>query len=123
LNDIVAKVRQVDELVTEVASASHEQAQGITQINSAVTQMDAVTQGNAAHAEESASAAHELNSQADALKEALTQMQTLLAGTKAAGEAAPQRTPPSRPLPALAKRSRSPLKTVAPHSRGMVVRV
>ena len=36
LNDIVAKVRQVDELVAEVAGASREQTQGITQINSAV---------------------------------------------------------------------------------------
>lgn len=52
LNEIVAKVRQVDELVTEVAGASREQTQGITQINMAVSQMDKVTQSTAASAEE-----------------------------------------------------------------------
>ena len=54
LNDIVAKVRQVDDLMSEVASASREQTQGITQINTAVSQMDKVTQSTAANAEESA---------------------------------------------------------------------
>ncbi len=44
LNDIVTKARQVDELVGEVASASREQSQGITQINTAINQMDKVTQ-------------------------------------------------------------------------------
>ena len=47
LIDIAAKARQVDELVAEVASASREQTNGITQINAAVGQMDKVTQGNA----------------------------------------------------------------------------
>jgi methyl-accepting chemotaxis protein len=53
LKEIVTKVRQVDELVAEVAGASREQTQGITQINTAVSQMDKVTQSNAASAEES----------------------------------------------------------------------
>jgi len=48
LNEIVTKARQVDELAAEVASASREQTQGITQINAAVGQMDKVTQSNAA---------------------------------------------------------------------------
>jgi methyl-accepting chemotaxis protein len=60
----VTKARQVDELVAEVAGASREQTQGITQINTAVGQMDKVTQSNAANAEESAAAAEELNAQA-----------------------------------------------------------
>ena len=69
LGEIVTKVRQVDELVTEVANASREQTDGITQINTAVGQMDKVTQGNAANAEESAAAAEELNSQAEIMKQ------------------------------------------------------
>ena len=56
LQEIVAKVRQVDELAAEVAAASREQSQGIEQVNTAVTQMDKVTQSSAATAEESASA-------------------------------------------------------------------
>jgi methyl-accepting chemotaxis protein len=78
LNDIVAKVRQVDELVAEVAGASREQTQGITQINTAVGQMDKVTQSNAASAEESAAAAEELNAQAETLKSAVAELAALV---------------------------------------------
>ena len=47
---------KVGELVAEIAAASKEQSQGIDQVNQAVSQMDKVTQQNAANAEESASA-------------------------------------------------------------------
>ena len=80
LNDIVAKVRQVDELVAEVAGASREQTQGVTQINSAVAQMDKVTQSNAATAEESASAAEELNAQAGCMNESVKDLLKLVGG-------------------------------------------
>ncbi|MBI5822108.1 MAG: MCP four helix bundle domain-containing protein [Verrucomicrobia bacterium] len=80
LDEIVIKARQVDELVAEVAAASKEQAQGITQVNTAVSQMDKVTQSNAASAEESASAAEELNAQAEALQEAVGQLLHLVDG-------------------------------------------
>jgi methyl-accepting chemotaxis protein len=56
LEEIITKARQVDELAGEVAAASKEQSQGIVQVGKAVTEMDKVTQGNAANAEESASA-------------------------------------------------------------------
>jgi methyl-accepting chemotaxis protein len=82
LQEIVGKIRQVDELVGEVASASHEQSQGIEQINSAVSQMDKVTQSNASTAEESASAAEELNSQANELQEAVGQLMIMEFGSK-----------------------------------------
>jgi len=82
LNDIVVKARQVDELAAEVASASRQQTQGITQINTAVGQMDKVTQSNAASAEESAAAAEELNSQATVLKQAVTGLTQLVGETK-----------------------------------------
>jgi methyl-accepting chemotaxis protein len=81
LNDIVTKVRQVDELVTEVASASREQTEGITQINTAVGQMDKVTQSNAANAEESAAAAEELNAQAGVMKESVNELLQLVGNT------------------------------------------
>ena len=79
----MAKARQVDGLVAEVASASKEQSQGISQVNSAVTQMDKVTQANAANAEESASASEELNAQADSLKDALADLLRMVDGHKA----------------------------------------
>ena len=60
MNEIVTKARQVDELAGQVAAASGQQTQGITQINSAVAQMDQVTQSNAASADECAAAAEQL---------------------------------------------------------------
>jgi methyl-accepting chemotaxis protein len=80
LNDIVTKARKMDELVAEVASASGEQTQGITQINRAVGQMDKVTQSNAANAEESAAAAEELNAQAEGMKTAVAAVLKLVGG-------------------------------------------
>ena len=86
LNDIVAKVRQVDELVAEVSSASREQTDGIAQLNSAVNQMDKVTQRNAAGAEESAAAAEELNAQAEIMKQSVAELMQLVGGiTETAG--------------------------------------
>jgi methyl-accepting chemotaxis protein len=67
-------------LVAEVATASQEQSQGIAQVNTAVSQMDKVTQSNAANAEESASAAEELNAQAESMKDAVNQLLRLVDG-------------------------------------------
>ncbi|MEK7678439.1 MAG: nitrate- and nitrite sensing domain-containing protein [Verrucomicrobiota bacterium] len=80
LQAIVTKARQVDELVAQIATASQEQSQGIAQVNTAVTQMDKVTQSNAANAEESASAAEELNAQAETLKQAVGELLQLAGG-------------------------------------------
>jgi len=81
LQEILAKARQVDDLVAEIAIASKEQSQGITQVNTAVAQMDKVTQSNAANAEETASASEQLNAQAAGLKEAITELNALMRGT------------------------------------------
>jgi len=80
LNEIVTKVRQVDELVAEVSGASREQTQGITQVNLAIGQMDKVTQANAATAEETSAAAEELNAQAVQMKESVAELLQLVAG-------------------------------------------
>jgi methyl-accepting chemotaxis protein len=68
LHEIVEKARTVDELLGQIAAASVEQSQGIAQVNSAVNQLDQVTQTNASSAEENAGAAENLNTQAAALK-------------------------------------------------------
>ena len=78
LGDILSKVRQVDALITEVASASREQSQGVNQVNTAVSQMDKVTQSNAAHAEECASAAEELKAQSSRLGETVRGLSALI---------------------------------------------
>ncbi|HEV2693527.1 MAG TPA: methyl-accepting chemotaxis protein [Verrucomicrobiae bacterium] len=89
LNEIVTKVRQVDELVAEVAGASGEQSQGISQINNATVQMDRVTQKNSATAEESAAAAEELNAQADSMKQSVSELLRLVGGQNLAGPTTP----------------------------------
>ena len=63
-----AGVKKVNDLITEIAAASQEQAQGIEQVSTAVAQMDKVTQQNAANSEESASAAEEMSSQSEELQ-------------------------------------------------------
>jgi methyl-accepting chemotaxis protein len=72
------------ELVDKIASASVEQAQGIDQVNSAVTQMDQVTQSTAASAEESASASEELNTQAQGMLDIVSELITLVEGSATA---------------------------------------
>jgi methyl-accepting chemotaxis protein len=61
LTEIHDNVQQVTEISHSATSASEQQTQGIDQINSAMAQMDKVTQSNAANAEESASASEELS--------------------------------------------------------------
>jgi len=73
LNEIGEGNRKVNDLVAEIAAASDEQSKGIEQVNSAVTQLDKVTQQNAANSEESASAAEELSSQAVSLSQVVGQ--------------------------------------------------
>jgi methyl-accepting chemotaxis protein len=78
LAEIVTNARKVDELVAEIATASKEQNDGVTQVNTAVSQMDKVTQSNAASAEESASAAQELNAQTHVLRGVVGELLTLV---------------------------------------------
>lgn len=93
LTQILTHIRRVDELSAEVNAASSQQSQGIQQLNTAVSQMDQVTQANAAGAEESASAAEELSAQADQLRSAVADLTRLVHG------AAPTRTPPATTAP------------------------
>jgi methyl-accepting chemotaxis protein len=67
LDEIASQIKKAGDLAAEVAAASVEQAQGVEQINKAVTQMDSVTQQNAANAEEAASSSEELSAQAEVL--------------------------------------------------------
>jgi len=71
MNDIVAQVRRVNDLIGEISAATLEQSQGIGQVGDAVSQLDKVTQQNAALVEESAAAAESLSQQARRLVEAV----------------------------------------------------
>ncbi len=80
---VAQSASKVAELVGEIAAASSEQAQGIDQVNTAVSSMDKVTQQNAAHAEESASAAEELSAQAEQMKANVAEIVAMVAGRAA----------------------------------------
>ncbi|MGI4858546.1 MAG: methyl-accepting chemotaxis protein [Janthinobacterium lividum] len=69
--DIVGSVQRVTDIVGGISSASQEQSRGIEQINVAVTQMDEVTQQNAALVEEASAAAQSLALQAGSLRDAV----------------------------------------------------
>jgi len=96
LEQIAAKVAEADTLVAEIAAAAKEQAQGIRQVGSAMTQMDKVTQGNASNAEQTSAAAQELSSQAALLQESVEHLRSLIASTS-------DPSAPTRPSATLAR--------------------
>jgi methyl-accepting chemotaxis protein len=67
MGEVVASVKRVTDIIGEIASASQEQTVGIEQVNQAISQMDQVTQQNAALVEEAAAAADSLQNQAHGL--------------------------------------------------------
>jgi methyl-accepting chemotaxis protein len=67
MEEIVASVKKVSDLIAEIAAASEEQDAGIQQINTAVTQMDQVVQQNASLVEEASAATESMKSQAGSL--------------------------------------------------------
>ncbi|MFO1271449.1 MAG: methyl-accepting chemotaxis protein [Rubrivivax sp.] len=67
MNEIVASVQRVTDLIGEISAAAGEQSSGIGQVNGAIGQLDHMTQQNAALVEQSAAAAHELRDQAQQL--------------------------------------------------------
>jgi methyl-accepting chemotaxis protein len=67
MTEVVSSIRRVTDLMGEISAASNEQSQGVAQVGEAITQMDQVTQQNAALVEEMAAAASSLKSQAQEL--------------------------------------------------------
>ncbi len=82
LSKIVGNATKVSELINGIARASQEQAQGVEQINTAMSQMDKVTQMNAAGAEESASAAEELAAQSATVNGLVQELAAMVQGMK-----------------------------------------
>ncbi|MDD0837123.1 methyl-accepting chemotaxis protein [Curvibacter sp. HBC61] len=72
MDEIVNSVRRVSDLIGEISASSGEQREGIAQVNSAVSQLDQMTQQNAALVEESAAAASSLRDQAQRLSEVVS---------------------------------------------------
>ncbi|AYH48385.1 methyl-accepting chemotaxis protein [Dickeya fangzhongdai] len=72
MDEIIRSISHVHDIMDEIASASDEQSRGINQISTAVAEMDATTQQNAALVEESSAAANSLEEQAQTLEHAVS---------------------------------------------------
>ena len=71
INELIPRIKQTAELVTEIEAASREQSQGAEQVTNALNQLDQVIQGNASASEEMASTAEELAGQAEYLQQTM----------------------------------------------------
>ena len=80
--EVAARAKKVGNLVGEIAAASHEQSQGVDQINKAVSEMDKVVQQNAANAEETAAASKELSAQSEQMREFVDELVGLVGGRR-----------------------------------------
>ncbi|MBK7770856.1 MAG: hypothetical protein IPI48_10060 [bacterium] len=101
--------------MTGIAKANNEQAEGNAQINTAVGQMDQITQANAANAEQTASASEELSAQAEDMFSVVRELEALVGSGNVHGNTT-SRTParPARKAVAI----RSALKPVAAARKG-----
>jgi len=72
MEQIVASVKRVTDIMREIAAASQEQSSGIEEVNQAITQMDQVTQQNAALVEEASAAAESMQAQAQSLAQTVS---------------------------------------------------
>jgi methyl-accepting chemotaxis protein len=90
--EIVTSVKRVTDIMGEISAASAEQSSGIEQVNSTVTQMDEVTQQNAALVEEASASARALEDQAATLADSVSRFK-LLARSEAQAPAAAEPSP------------------------------
>ncbi|USX28290.1 methyl-accepting chemotaxis protein [Oxalobacteraceae bacterium OTU3CINTB1] len=112
MNEVVDSVRRVTDIMGEITSASSEQSIGIDQVNTAITQMDQVTQQNAALVEEAAAAAASMQEQAERLADVASSFklddggarQSLAPPPAARKIATPVHSAPARPAPAAPKK-------------------
>ncbi|MBP8184860.1 MAG: PAS domain-containing protein [Pseudomonas sp.] len=71
MGEIVVAIKRVTDIMSEIAAASSEQSTGIEEVNGAVSQMDEMTQQNAALVEQAAAAAESMQEQASVLSQAV----------------------------------------------------
>ena len=96
LERIVGQVTAINAIVCEIAASTQEQAVALQQVNTAVNQMDQVTQQNAAMVEESTAASHSLSEEAQELTNLVDRFQLGHTAKPEAVRSAPTRTSPVR---------------------------
>ena len=119
LGHIVTEVARLNEVIVSIAASAQEQATGMGEVNTAVGQMDRMTQQNAAMVEQSTAASHSLANEAEELAHLLSRFQTGDAGaaappSKARAAPAAKRRPHPTPAPAATAETAAPRKAPAP---------
>jgi methyl-accepting chemotaxis protein len=99
LERIVEQVKRLNGLVTDIAASAQEQATGLKEVNTALNQMDQVTQQNAAMVEEATAASHSLSREADALARLVSQFEIRSSDAAKPVSAAARSQPPSKASP------------------------
>ncbi|MFM0331892.1 methyl-accepting chemotaxis protein [Paraburkholderia strydomiana] len=120
MGEVVRSVRQVTDIMGEIASASSEQTKGIEQVNVAVTQMDEVTQQNAALVEQATAAAQAMSDQAESLRAAVSIFRVDAAQQAVQSTAHSVRTKPARAIATLKKPVPSHSKPVTTFAKAAV---
>ena len=106
MDEVVASVKRVSDIIGEIAAASDEQREGIEQVNGSIVQMDQVTQQNAALVEQAAAAAAAMREQAAGLAQLVDTFQLAASATTQAHAHAPVQALPRPPARAALPRSR-----------------
>ncbi|OWJ59350.1 methyl-accepting chemotaxis protein [Paraburkholderia caledonica] len=120
MGEVVRSVKQVTDIMGEIASASSEQTKGIEQVNVAVTQMDEVTQQNAALVEQATAAAQAMSDQAESLRAAVSIFRVDAAQQAVQSTAHSVRTKPARAIATSKKPAPSHSKPVATFTKAAV---
>ncbi len=119
LRGIVTKVAEIDDLIVQISSSAQEQATGLHQVNTAVNQMDQVTQQNAAMVEQTTAATHSLKGQT---AELVSLISTFQVGSSRAAAPAPAPAPSRQASVAPAARPGGGARPVARSSAATAVK-
>ncbi|MBA3597344.1 MAG: MCP four helix bundle domain-containing protein [Methylibium sp.] len=114
MNEIVGSVQRVTDIISEITAAASEQSDGIGQVNTAVTQLDQMTQQNAALVEESTAAAESLREQAQRLQASVAVFRISAVSAAAVAAAAPARREAGALIARVQSTARPPAATPAP---------
>jgi len=126
MDDVVSSVRRVTDIMGEITSASSEQSIGIDQVNTAITQMDQVTQQNAALVEQAAAAAASMQEQAARLADVAASFKLGDEVAQPMPMLAPARPAPAAartPAPAAVRAAVKPLRAVPPPAKPAPVKL
>jgi methyl-accepting chemotaxis protein len=120
LGSILTSVQEVDGMVAEIATASREQSDGVSEINKAMNQLDQATQQNTKVAQMTASSSEQLSGQAVAMREMVVELGEIVYGASAKMESKSRERDSNKKEP---RRTESKKPEVGSASGGEVVRL